>query len=301
VNQIHKLMVCLDLIYKVADVPFRIALYVQNRLLRKSKFSTTQKSDSDSTSYTDFVSSVVRNDKKLDKFRKAHSYRMILEHVDFTLGNEYLNRLKPSSITFYLNDSTLKNLSKVGSPRVYYYPQLGWISPTVIRYLYVNQMIEDLFSKKGISKVGEIGVGFGGQFAITSKSFQLTEYSLYDLPVVLALSEKTLGKANLYNGSFKKQAIDPVVSNSYDLVISNYAFSELPAEVQRDYISKIFKNTSCGYLTMNSGRSDVTGRSHGKMSLVEIQEAIPGCEVLEEDPKTGPDNYIIVWGHQNKG
>ena len=291
------LMLFLNAFYKALDLPIRISLFVKNRLLGKSKFSTTRKSDSDSTSYTDFVSAAVRDDKKLDRFRTAYSYRMILEHVDFELGYEYLSRLTPTTIAFYLNDPMLKNLSKVGSPRVYYYPQLGWISPTVIRYLYVNQRILDLFSSKGVKKVGEIGIGFGGQFAITSKSMRSTEYSMYDLPVVLSLSEKTLGKANLLNGSFKQQSIDPVVPNSFDLVISNYAFSELPTDVQRDYILKIFKNTSCGYLTMNSGRSDVTGRSFGKMSLAEITAAIPGCEILEEDPLTGPDNYIIVWGH----
>ena len=290
-------MLFLNAFYKALDLPIRISLFVKNRLLGKSKFSTTRKSDSDSTSYTDFVSAAVRDDKKLDRFRTAYSYRMILEHVDFQLGYEYLSRLTPTTIAFYLNDPTLKNLSKVGSPRVYYYPQLGWVSPTVIRYLYVNQRVLDLFSSKGVEKVGEIGIGFGGQFAITSKSMRLTEYSMYDLPVVLSLSEKTLGKANLLNGSFKQQSIDPVVPNSFDLVISNYAFSELPADVQRDYILKIFKNTSCGYLTMNSGRSDLTGRSFGKMSLAEITAAIPGCEILEEDPLTGPDNYIIVWGH----
>ena len=292
------LMLFLNAFYKALDLPIRISLFVKNRLLGKSKFSTTRKSDSDSTSYTDFVSAAVRDDKKLDRFRTAYSYRMILEHVDFQLGYEYLSRLTPTTIAFYLNDPTLKNLSKVGSPRVYYYPQLGWVSPTVIRYLYVNQRVLDLFSSKGVEKVGEIGIGFGGQFAITSKSMRLTEYSMYDLPVVLSLSEKTLGKANLLNGSFKQQSIDPVVPNSFDLVISNYAFSELPADVQRDYILKIFKNTSCGYLTMNSGRSDVTGRSFGKMSLAEIKTTIPGCEILEEDPLTGPDNYILVWGHQ---
>lgn len=294
----YTLMVLLDILYKAIDLPMRISFFVKNRLMGKSKFSTTRKSDSDSTPYTDFVSAAVREDKKLDKFRRAYSYRMILEHVNFQLGYQYSSRLTPTTIAFYLNDPTLKNLSKVGSPRVYYYPRLGWISPTVIRYLYVNQRVLDLFSSKGVQKVGEIGIGFGGQFAITSKSLRLTEYALYDLPVVLSLSEKTIGKANLLNGSFKQQSIDPVVPNSYDLVISNYAFSELPAEVQRDYISKIFKNTPCGYLTMNSGRSDLTGRSFGKMSLAEIQAAIPNCEILEEDPITGPDNYIIVWGHQ---
>ena len=292
-----KLMVCLDLYYKTVDLPFRITFLLKNRLMGKSKFSTTLKSDSDSTVYTDFVSAAMRNDKKFGKFRTAYSYRMILEHVDFKLGYEYLSRLTPSTIEFYVNNPTLLNLSKVGLPRVYYYSQLGWISPTIIRYLYVNQTFLNLFNNKNIETIGEIGIGFGGQFAITSKSLRLTEYSMYDLQVVLALAEKTLHEAELLSGSFKPQAIDPVLQDSFDLIISNYAFSELPAGVQRDYIAKIIKNTRCGYLTMNSGRTDITGRSSGKMSLLEIMEAIPGCEIFEEDPKTGPDNYIIVWGH----
>lgn len=292
------LMVFLDLFYKTVDLPFRISFFIKNRLMGKSKFSTTQKSDSDSTSYTDFVSAAIHNDKKFGKFRTAYSYRMILEHVDFKLGYEYLSRLTPSSIEYYVNNLKLLNLSKVGSPRVYFYSQLGWISPTIIRYLYVNQRIQDLFSSKGVKRVGEIGIGFGGQFAIISKSLRLTEYLMYDLPVVLALAQKTLHEAKLLSGSFKPQTIDPVIQDSFDLIISNYAFSELPASIQQDYIAKIVKNTRCGYLTMNSGRTDITGRSSGKMSLLEIMEAIPRCEILEEDPKTGPDNYIIVWGHQ---
>lgn len=291
-------MVCLDLLYKIEDLPFRISFFVKNRFMGNSKFSTTQKSDSDSTSYTDFVSSAIHNNKKFDKFRTAYSYRMILEHVDFKLGYKYLRRLTPSTIEFYVNNPTLLNLSKVGSPRVYYYSSLGWISPTVIRYLYVNQTFLNLFNNINIEKIGEIGIGFGGQFAVTSKSVQLNEYALYDLPVVLALAQKTLHEAKLLSGSFKPQTIDPVIQDSFDLIISNYAFSELPASVQQDYIAKIIKNTRCGYLTMNSGRTDITGRSSGKMSLLEIMEAIPRCEILEEDPKTGPDNYIIVWGHQ---
>ena len=122
---------------------------------------------------------------------------------------------------------------------------------------------------------------------------------MYDLPVVLDLAEKTLERAELISSSFTKKSIDPVEPEIYDLVISNYAFSELPEAVQRDYIAKMLGASRCGYITMNSGRSNISGRSTGKMSLLEITELLPPCEILEEDPKTGPDNYIIVWGHQN--
>jgi hypothetical protein len=46
---------------------------------------------------------------------------------------------------------------------------------------------------------------------------------------------------------------------------------------------------------MNSGRSNITGRSEGKLSLNEIRNYIPNLQVKEEVPLTGPDNYIIYW------
>ena len=292
------LMLILDASYKLIDFPSRLYFFIKNYLSHESMFSTSNRSDSDSTPYTKFVASAITNEKKLNNFRTDYKYRLILEHVDFKLGNEYHRRLTPETIDFYRLNPNLVNLSKVGSPRTFYYPKLGWISPTIIRYLYVNQRINELFGETIFQRIAEIGIGFGGQFAVTSTSLNLKEFSLYDLPVVLELAEQTLDKAELLSNIFTKKSINPVESENYDLVISNYAFSELPEEIQRDYIFKMLGKSRCGYITMNSGRSNISGRSSGKMSLAEIVELLPTCEILEEDPKTGPDNYIIVWGHR---
>jgi hypothetical protein len=290
-------MISLNAIYKLIDFPKRLQFFVKKYFFGDSLFSSSNRSDSDSTSYTTFVASAIVSEKRLKNFRKNYRYRLILEHVDFILGFEYLRRLTPATLDFYRKNSPLINLSKIGSPRTFYYPKLGWVSPTVIRYLYVNQNIKELFGESGIQKVAEIGVGFGGQFAVTARSLNAAEFSMYDLPVVLELAEKTLEKAELISSSFTKKSIDPVEPEIYDLVISNYAFSELPEAIQRDYIKKMLGTSRCGYITMNSGRSDFSGRSVGKMNLAEITDLLPPCEILEEDPKTGPDNYIIVWGH----
>jgi len=292
-------MISLNAIYKLIDFPKRLRFFVKKYFFGDSLFSSSNRSDSDSTSYTTFVASAIVSEKRLKNFRKNYRYRLILEHVDFILGFEYLRRLTPATLDFYRKYPPLINLSKIGSPRTFYYPKLGWVSPTVIRYLYVNQNIKELFGESGVQKVAEIGIGFGGQFAVTARSLNAAEFSVYDLPVVLELAEKTLEKAELISSSFTKKSIDPVEPEIYDLVISNYAFSELPEAVQRDYIAKMLGASRCGYITMNSGRSNISGRSTGKMSLLEITELLPPCEILEEDPKTGPDNYIIVWGHQN--
>lgn len=294
-------MVLLSTIYKIIDFPQKLYILVKNQIYNGSPFSTSNRSDSDSTPYTSFVASAIINEKKLNSFRKDFRYRLILEHVDFALGFEYLRRLTPATLDFYRENANLVTLSKVGSPRVFFYPNLGWVSPTIIRYLYVNQRLHGLFGESAIQNAAEIGIGFGGQAAITSKSLNVKKYSMYDLPVVLKLAESTLEKAELLSSAFVSKSISPVEQETYDLVISNYAFSELPEAVQRDYIAKMLGASRCGYITMNSGRTDVSGRSAGKMSLFEIMELLPPSEILEEDPKTGPDNYIIVWGHQVSG
>jgi hypothetical protein len=295
---LYLLMVFLNNAYKFVDFPKRLHFFIKNRLFGQSLFSTSNRSDSDSTPYTSFVSSTIVSKTGLNTFRKDYRYRLILEHVDYVLGFEYLRRLTPATLDFYRENPLLENLSKVGSPRVFYYPKLGWISPTIVRYLYVNQRIQDLFGERSVQKVAEIGIGFGGQFAVTSRSLKAKEFSMYDLPMVLDLAKKTLEKAELFSSAFVKKSISLVVPEPYDLVISNYAFSELPEAVQREYIAKILVTSRCGYITMNSGRTDVSGRSAGKLSLSEIIELLPACEILEEDPRTGPDNYIIVWGHR---
>jgi hypothetical protein len=48
---------------------------------------------------------------------------------------------------------------------------------------------------------------------------------------------------------------------------------------------------------MNSRKTDISGRSSGKYTLEEIKGVLPTFEVLEEVPLTGPDNYVIIWGH----
>jgi hypothetical protein len=80
-------------------------------------------------------------------------------------------------------------------------------------------------------------------------------------------------------------------------VLSNYAFSELPAQLALKYVEKVLSKARRGYLTMNSGRG--TGeRNRGKLSIEDYNNLLPAFEIREEHPRTGPDNYILVWGHK---
>ena len=55
--------------------------------------------------------------------------------------------------------------------------------------------------------------------------------------------------------------------------------------------------SNSGYMIMNSGRDNLTGRSSEKMSVQEIISHIPGASIFEAVAKTLKDNYIIAWGY----
>ena len=294
----NKFLKIQDGFYSAKDLPLRVFNLALRILGRNSVFSSdVSKSDSDSTYYSRFVDSAIVSESIFKKFRRNFYYRQILEHVDYKLGFEYLSRLSMQSIQNLKRFPDVVQLSSVGSPRRYFFRGIGLISPTVIRYQYVCQELQTFFGDSIGENIVEIGVGFGGQFSILSKSFEFDKYTMFDLPQVMKLTHKVLDSAGVDSSMIEDGDIDNPTLGSCDLVISNYAFSELPRGIQKRYIEGVMAKSHRGYLIMNSGKTDISGRSSGKYSLEELREVLPTFEVFEEIPLTGPDNYVIIWGH----
>ena len=298
-SRVNSLLRIQDGYYFVQDLPLRVWNLVLRFLGKKSLFSNDPTtSDSASTYYSSFVDSAIRSERVFNNFRRNFYYRQILEHVSYKLGFAYLSKLSKESLHDLVRFPGVDALSYVGSPRRFYFKSIGFISPTIIRYQYVNQELEKYFGKFSGKKFVEIGVGFGGQYAVLNNKHEIDNYIMFDLPQVIKLTNKVLSSAGVENSKIIEGDIKQPTIQDCDLVISNYAFSELPREVQRSYIEGVLVKSRCGYLIMNSGRTDFSGRSSGKYTLEELRKVLPVFEVLEEDPLTGPDNYVIVWGHK---
>jgi hypothetical protein len=96
------------------------------------------------------------------------------------------------------------------------------------------------------------------------------------------LGEKFLKEVGTDLSKIKSANIENLAPTEYDLVISNYAFSELPRDVQINYVKSVLAPSKRGYLTMNSGRSDWTGRSAGKLTLDENIADLGGVGIALE-------------------
>ena len=252
-------------------------------------------SDSQKSKYQETINEILNDENKFDNFRKNHRYREILEHVSYALGKKYLNQINSRShrIRINLDWDTIKLNDSVGKPVLFRYPEIGSISPTTLRYTSVALEILELFGSE-IKTVAEIGAGYGGQARILDEFLDLEDYDCFDLPEVQNLIERYIKVVQP-----KMRVGFPTLSNSdsksWDLVISNYAFSELPYLVQEHYLKNVILKSKNGFMIMNSGRTNITGRSTGKHSVSDLLRTIPNSRICEEAPLTGPDNFVIIW------
>ena len=246
---------------------------------------------SDGTKYVAVCRAAVEDDKVYSKYKSCSDYREILEHVDFPLGLNYLRLLQNIEVSDSLK---LIARSDGGSPAKFHYPNLGRISPTHLRYAKVTQDLKYLFGNLDNFTINEIGVGFGGQALHILNIYAVKKYNLLDLEWPAKLALKNLLKFNRELADTVKVAeLDREIAS--DLLVSNYAFSELSRGVQDLYFRNIVSKAARGYIIYNfihdEGANSLTAR--------EFLELLPDdAEALEENPLTHPGNVLIVWGHK---
>jgi len=255
------------------------------------------RSVSDTGPYVASVQKALSNYKNFTKFKLDPRYQAILEHCSQEQGKAYLEIIKTESPALITNIDIFKENDFIGGATTYEYKDIGAISPSTLRYLKVASDIKNIFGETIGDRIAEIGVGYGGQLLIADKVLKFKQYDLFDLPPVLRLTSKYI-ESHTLNAAYYTTSLNQHRGDvEYDLVISNYAFSELPSKLQLRYIEKILSKSKRGYLTMNSGKEN-SAFKEDKLSLSDLKKYLPSFEILEEKPLTATDNYIIVWGRR---
>lgn len=258
------------------------------------EFTSINRSESDNGEYVAAVTHAVNNYDAFVNFKKHPAYAGVLEHASYEQGAICLEVIKKQSPEILENVEKYKENDLVGGSSPQEYP-IGRISPSTLRYMKVASDIKVLFGN--VEKVAEIGIGYGGQMLVLDRTIKMTEYHLFDLQPVLRLTEKYL-EHHILNSSYRTTTLNQHKGDvEYDLVISNYAYSELPKELQKKYIEKVLSKAKRGYLTMNSGLPN-SCFTNNKLSIKELAELLPSFVAIEETPNTFPNNYIIIWGHE---
>jgi hypothetical protein len=224
-------------------------------------------------------------------FRTSKAMHSVVDHVTFEQGDQYLrNILKTNNLTKNLI-SVVNQVDSIGNPRKFRYKPYGDLSPLSLRYLNTFFNLKSNFGDLNQLNIVEIGGGFGGQAALICSLSTPKSYTLLDLPVVILLQEKFVKDLKI-KGDFYFYSNPEMVRDQIDLVLSNYAFSELTKDVQDLYLETVILKSRFGFITWNKlGNKLLDG-----YSLADLLRVIPNSEILPDIPSFDPFNNIIIWG-----
>lgn len=195
-------------------------------------------------------------------FKSNKIYQEILEHTDKFGAQRYLEQIKKEFSTLYSNNKQffielcIKN-DKYGKPEKVLINDFYICSPSNLRYIYHTLLILTNIKNNNLKDVNiiEIGGGYGGLcFFIhnISKLFgvNIKSYTIFDIKEVTVLQKRYLKLLDLDVNTYHIRDNWTLTENSY--LISNYAFSEIPIELQKEYTEKILnKYVSAGLLIWN--------------------------------------------------
>lgn len=274
--------------------PFRI-LFCLIWITQISAVSVTQVA----TNFAPFCFAAANDENLLINFRSDEACRGMIENVTFTQGLDMLHVIQkkyPYLLT-YFNKICLDD--RFGNPVAYNFPNVGAICPTTLRYIKIAGDLVREFGNLNQYHIVEIGGGYGGQCKILHDISGFTAYTFVDLPQCTPLIMKYLhhhcipNVACIHNTEIEN-------ARQYDLLISNYAFSEIDCTEQRYYIDNLINAVPRGYITYNAVSS-----YYGLTSLT-VDEVVAALQkdnrtivVTPENPLTGENNVLIVWYPQN--
>lgn len=231
--------------------------------------------------YLNVCKTAAENEELFQSFKRSSAYKMILEHCSYDLGKSHLKNIKEKNPGL-LEDKRFFQNDLFGDPEVFDFG-FGVASPTTIQYISVLANLICLFGDLTGYRIVEIGAGYGGQAKVIGDKFEILSYTMVDLHEATLLQNKYINKLGIKNAkactyeNFSHQEY-------YDLVISNYALSEVLDPLQTEYVEKILLKSKHGYLTCN-------GPIHAMEKMVE-KFPIGKSSDIEGERKS---NFIITW------
>lgn len=225
----------------------------------------------DTTEYREFCRLAATDPVVFQSFRRQPEYEHVV-YVSEENGGRYLSRLTAKPV---------QAAGVTGDPRMFMYPAVSVpLDPVLIRYHHDRQEIRRFFGDTSILNVLEIGGGFGGLAHLMLPYCR--SYSICDLPEVRLLQDAYLAR-------FGQQVddADPFFE-SYDLVVSTFAFSELTPATAHSYIEEYVSRIPRGWMICNFLAPD-------QLHADELDELLPG-RWEPETPETHVTNKVRVWG-----
>lgn len=235
----------------------------------------------DIDAYLKVCKDAAENDEVFAVFKSMPAYRKILEHASYKQGEYYYNRVPIVYGTNSFGQDFFTSNDEYGSPERFQYGDI-LISPTTLQYIYVFNRLEELCGSLKDQKIIEIGGGYGGQCKIIHDYCKPASYGISDLKEACMLQKKYLSKFEVQAMLYPEYY---TVEYPHDLVISNYALSEITEPLQTEFVRNVLLYSKHGYITCN-------GPIH---SMQEIKDKFPSFKITPDIEGERKENFIITW------
>lgn len=236
-----------------------------------------------------------------DGFRRRRAVRSIVETLGPVDGRHFASWIRTVDESV-LDHTTIRAANAWGDP----VQAPGWVlgtrrswSPTSLRYLaHALWLVKEGYLQKG-GRVIEIGVGFGGLAAMLALVAD-AKVMLVDLPEVERAARLQMEELGLESRLVERS---PVTAD--DLVISNYAFTELSESLQDAYIHEVLRNADQGVILSNAAMfsNGIGGRDNARLAQALMEAGIPVRESVNAEIIAPSDrmcgNVVLSWKRQS--
>lgn len=272
------------------------------RALRQWRSRTERSSISDIDEYRRCCLRAATDPTAFAGFRREPVYTQILEHIIPAVGAEAAAIALERTPSYRDHLDEFRRNDLCGDPVLHRFGDLGLFSPTTLRYIKILSDLEVLFGDLVGSHVVEIGGGYGGQCRLVRTRFSVASYAIFDLPEAGLLASKYLDALGTDGVLINPTSRD---DRRVDLVLSNYALSEIRRSMQEQYLASVVLRAARGYMIWNEAavrrsariRLPVTDRPY---AAEEIAAMIPRARIERDVPLLLSDdvahhNVLIRW------
>lgn len=218
------------------------------------------------------------------QFRRLKAVRSVVETVGITEARHYAARIREWAAG-WLDHPQVRAIDDWGDPIRCPAILLGTsraFSPTTLRYLATALWLKRSGKLPPNSEILEIGVGFGGLAAMNALVSGSTTV-LVDLPQVEQAAVRMMHELGMGEHVVRSTSLGN--TDTVQLLVSNYAFSELSSSLQDDYLRDHLTRARHGAMVSNAAVfSDRIGGRTDEEIVRWLNEG--GIPALMEDAET---------------
>lgn len=246
--------------------------------------------------YVDAVTAATTDNNSFVNFRQDGNIRQVIDIMEKT-ALDY-KRMIPES---FLSDNwdEISKGDMVGSPnRRIAIDKKRSLSTTTCRYAwnFYDMQQENLIHDD--QHVVEIGGGFGGLCRMINSLSTPASYTIIDIPEVLKLARRYCEASGIDMSRVSTIPCTEVKEIRCDLLISNYAFTELDRIEQESYLKNIIDDATNGYITFNSNAAH-KNKQYSLLELIARLEENHTHVVQRNEEIYKSKNVVITWTDVN--